>query len=70
MKTSGIRLGSPACTTRGFGSSEFIEIGQIISDVIFELDSSSLISDENEKIILKKTLPKNSSHLIFYRLLF
>lgn len=52
MKSSGIRLGSPACTTRGFGVSEFSEIGQMISDVIFELDSSSLISNERKNIIL------------------
>jgi glycine hydroxymethyltransferase len=30
--TSGLRLGSPAMTTRGMGTSEFIEIGNIISD--------------------------------------
>lgn len=30
--TSGLRLGSPALTTRGFGVSEFIEIGDIIGD--------------------------------------
>jgi glycine hydroxymethyltransferase len=31
--TSGIRLGTPAGTTRGFGVTEFQEIGHIISDV-------------------------------------
>ena len=30
--TSGIRLGSPAMTTRGLGTEEFIEIGNIIAD--------------------------------------
>lgn len=34
MKTSGIRVGSPAGTTRGFGPSEFGEIGHMISDVL------------------------------------
>ena len=34
MKTSGIRVGSPAGTTRGFGVSEFKEIGHMISDVL------------------------------------
>ncbi|MEX0270215.1 serine hydroxymethyltransferase [Leptolyngbyaceae cyanobacterium UHCC 1019] len=30
--TSGLRLGSPAMTTRGMGAPEFVEIGNIISD--------------------------------------
>jgi glycine hydroxymethyltransferase len=32
--TSGIRLGTPAGTTRGFGVAEFREIGHMISDVL------------------------------------
>jgi len=32
--TSGIRLGTPAGTTRGFGKQEFIQIGNAIGDVI------------------------------------
>lgn len=32
--TSGIRLGTPACTTRGFKEQEFIEVGKMISDVL------------------------------------
>jgi glycine hydroxymethyltransferase len=32
--TSGVRLGSPAGTTRGFGVAEFREIGHLISDVL------------------------------------
>ena len=34
MVTSGIRLGSPAGTTRGFGEEEFRQIGQLITEVI------------------------------------
>ena len=33
-KTSGIRVGSPAGTTRGFGTTEFTEIGNMIADVL------------------------------------
>ncbi|HLS20003.1 MAG TPA: serine hydroxymethyltransferase, partial [Paracoccaceae bacterium] len=34
MVTSGIRLGSPAATTRGFGEEEFREVGKLIVEVI------------------------------------
>ena len=34
MVTSGVRLGSPAGTTRGFGEAEFAEIGKMIADVV------------------------------------
>ena len=34
VKTSGIRVGSPAGTTRGFGPAEFREIGHMIADVL------------------------------------
>ncbi|KJZ12504.1 MAG: serine hydroxymethyltransferase [Marinomonas sp.] len=33
MVTSGVRLGTPAATTRGFGTEEFTKIGHLISDV-------------------------------------
>ncbi len=32
--TSGIRLGSPAGTTRGFGVAEFQEVGHLIVEVL------------------------------------
>ncbi len=34
VKTSGIRVGSPAGTTRGFGVQEFRDIGDMIADVL------------------------------------
>ncbi|WP_448585539.1 serine hydroxymethyltransferase [Thermaurantiacus sp.] len=34
VKTSGIRVGSPAGTTRGFGLAEFRAIGEMIADVL------------------------------------
>src|SRR5262245_5662665 len=32
--TSGIRVGSPACTTRGFGVAEFRAVGRMIAEVL------------------------------------
>jgi len=34
MVTSGVRLGSPAATTRGFGEAEFREVGRLIGEVL------------------------------------
>jgi len=42
--TSGIRLGSPALTTRGFGGAEFAEVGRLIVEV---LDGIVAHGDEN-----------------------
>lgn len=39
--TSGIRLGSPAATTRGFGPEEFREVGLMIDDVLEGLAASN-----------------------------
>jgi glycine hydroxymethyltransferase len=43
--TSGIRLGSPAATTRGFGPAEFRRVGQLIGDV---LDALAANPDRND----------------------
>ena len=52
--TSGIRLGSPAATTRGFKEAEFEQIGNWIGDVIDALaqgDADKVISDIAQKVI-------------------
>ncbi len=52
MKTSGIRVGSPAGTTRGFGVAEFREIGHMIADVLEGLRSKGEHGDsEVEKAV-------------------
>ena len=42
MKTSGIRVGSPAGTTRGFGEAEFRDIGDMVADVLDGLKANGV----------------------------
>ena len=46
MKTSGIRVGSPAGTTRGFGTAEFREIGNMVADVLDGLREKGEAGDQ------------------------
>ncbi len=43
--TSGLRLGSPAMTTRGLGVAEFTEIGNIIADRLLSPDADTVTKD-------------------------
>ncbi|MGD0192481.1 MAG: serine hydroxymethyltransferase [Rhizomicrobium sp.] len=43
--TSGIRLGSPAATTRGFGTAEFRAVGKLIVEVIESVAKSGEVGD-------------------------
>ena len=47
--TSGIRLGSPAGTSRGFGKNEFELIGNLIGDVLDGLEKNNDDNDNVEK---------------------
>ncbi len=43
--TSGLRLGSPAMTTRGMGTTEFVEIANIIADRLLNPEDDQIASD-------------------------
>src|SRR5579875_3447508 len=45
LNPSGIRLGSPAVTTRGFGESEMEEVGRLIARVLNDVKSEQAIVD-------------------------
>ena len=49
MVTSGIRLGTPACTTRGFGEEEFKLIAELIYKVIKGLSENKSDNSKTEK---------------------
>ncbi|MBN3962329.1 serine hydroxymethyltransferase [Nostoc sp. NMS8] len=48
--TSGLRLGSPAMTTRGLGVVEFTEIANIISDRLLSPDSEVVTQDCRQRV--------------------
>ncbi|MDM9381710.1 serine hydroxymethyltransferase [Chlorogloeopsis sp. ULAP01] len=48
--TSGLRLGSPAMTTRGMGVAEFTEIGNIIADRLLNPDSEAISEDCRRRV--------------------
>jgi glycine hydroxymethyltransferase len=45
MVTSGIRLGTPVGTTRGFGIAEFRQIGEMIAEVLDALSQKKVEED-------------------------
>ena len=52
MVTSGIRIGTPAGTTRGFGTDEFRTIGKLIGTVVSELAERG----EDDQFVLREVL--------------
>ncbi len=53
-KTSGIRVGSPAGTTRGFGPAEFREIGNMVADVLDGLRKNGEAGDAQIEMAVKE----------------
>ncbi len=51
--TSGLRLGTPAGTTRGFGEAEFRRVGQLIADVVDSLAASGEEGDPHAEAQVK-----------------
>ncbi|MEL0270814.1 MAG: serine hydroxymethyltransferase, partial [Gammaproteobacteria bacterium] len=48
--TSGIRVGTPACTTRGFGEDECKELASWMCDICDDLENQSVIDQVREKV--------------------
>ena len=65
MITSGIRLGTPACTTRGFGELEFKQIAELIYKVIKGLSENKSDNSRIEKEVKKEIIDLCSTFPIY-----
>ena len=65
MITSGIRLGTPACTTRGFGAKEFELIADLISKVVKGLSKNHDNNSKIEKEVQKEVIDLCASFPIY-----
>jgi len=54
--TSGIRLGTPACTTRGFGLAEFKLVAELVDEVLIGLKNSRDDNSKAENSVKKKVI--------------
>ena len=52
MKASGIRIGSPAMTTRGFTEKEFVTIAKYIYEILTNKDDEKKLKEVAKKVVL------------------
>ena len=67
--TSGVRLGTPAGTTRGFKEKEFELIGNLIGDVLDGLQKNLHDNSETEKKVKSKVLDLCKKFPIYSKLI-
>ena len=51
VRTSGIRLGSPAMTTRGLKEDEFVKIGEIIAEALKNHDNEEVLKNLEQEVL-------------------
>ncbi len=64
--TSGIRLGTPACTTRGFGTGEFRAVGEMISAVVDGLQRTGGAGDPEIEATVRREAEALSGRFPIY----
>ncbi|HKW22787.1 MAG TPA: serine hydroxymethyltransferase [Ktedonobacterales bacterium] len=55
VRTSGVRLGTPAVTTRGFGANEMREVAGMIADAIEKRDDPAAVEQTKERAVALAT---------------
>ena len=55
VRTSGVRLGTPAVTTRGFGEKEMREVADLIAEAIEHRDDPATVAKTKERAIALAT---------------
>jgi glycine hydroxymethyltransferase len=68
MITSGIRLGSQAATTRGFGLKEFQKVGELITKTIKGLSSKPNDNSKIEEEVRKEVIELCAAFPIYNKL--
>jgi glycine hydroxymethyltransferase len=65
--TSGVRLGSPACTTRGFGIAEFRQVGELIVEVLDVLSQKGVDADTRVETAVREKVSRLVARFPIYR---
>ena len=64
--TSGVRLGTPAGTSRGFGIAEFQEVGELIVEVLEPLSQKGIEEDAFTEAAVREKVKKLVSRFPIY----
>jgi glycine hydroxymethyltransferase len=64
--TSGVRLGSPAGTTRGFGIAEFRQVGELIAEVLDALSHGGAEADAQAEAAVREKVKRLVSRFPIY----
>jgi glycine hydroxymethyltransferase len=65
--TSGVRLGTPACTTRGFGIAEFRQVGDLIVEVLDALSGRNTEEDAVVEAAVREKVKRLISRFPIYQ---
>jgi glycine hydroxymethyltransferase len=64
--TSGVRLGTPAGTTRGFGIAEFRQVGDLIAEVLDALSRKGAEQDDAVEAAVRDKVKRLISRFPIY----